>query len=162
LGATTISISPSNILSSLEQGKVNAVASANPITNQFLKLSKHIKYYYFPGWFQQSKIIDLMINLKKWNSLNKRQKEIIETACLANTTHSITASEASQFKTLKKIVIKGVDVRRLPDHIIVAIENAWLTVANSQSKSNEDFRNVLDSLDKFRKNHSIWQELGRI
>ena len=162
LGATTINISPSNILSSLEQGKVNAVASANPTTNQFSKLSKHITYYYFPGWFQQLKIIDLMINLKKWNSLNKSQKEIIETACLANITHSITASEASQFETLKKIVTKGVDVRRLPDHIIVAIENAWLTVANSQSKSNEDFRNVLDSLGKFRKNYSIWQELGKI
>jgi TRAP-type mannitol/chloroaromatic compound transport system substrate-binding protein len=103
-----------------------------------------------------------MINLRKWDSLNKSQKELIETACLANTTHSISTSEVLQFETLKKIIIKGVDVRRFPDHIIVGIEKAWLKVANAQSKSNDDFRKVLKSLRKFRKNHSIWQELGKI
>ena len=96
-----------------------------------------------------------MINLEKWDSLNKSQKEIIETACLAKITYSITASEVLQFETLKKIVIKGVDVRRFPDHIIVGIEKAWLTVANSQSKSNDNSGKVLNSLRKFRKNHSI-------
>ena len=93
---------------------------------------------------------------------NKSQKEIIETACLANTTHSITSSEALQFEKLKKIVIKGVDVRRFPDHIIEGIKKACVRVANSQSKSNYDFRKVLESLRKFKKNHSKWQEPGKI
>ena len=162
LGATTIKLSPSNIISSLQQKKINSVAYANLSANQFFRLSKHVKYYYFPGWFQQSRIIDLMINKKKWNSLNKNQKEIIETACLANTTHSIAASETQQFKLLKRVINQGVDVRRFPNDITIAIKKAWLSVANSRSKSSEDFRKVLTSLRKFTKEHSIWQEIGKI
>jgi TRAP-type mannitol/chloroaromatic compound transport system substrate-binding protein len=162
LGAATSKISPYNIISSLQQEKINAVAYVNPTTEHYLGLSKHVKYYYFPGWFQQSRLIDLMINLKKWNSLNKSQKEIIETACVANTTYSITASEAQQFEILKKIVIQGIDVRRFSNDITIAIKKAWLSVESSQSRSNEDFRKIILSLRKFRKEHSIWQEIGKI
>ena len=162
LGATTININPSDIIFSLQQKKINGVAYLNPTADQFDRLPKYVKYYYFPGWFQQSRIIDLMINLNKWNNLNKNQKAIIETACLANTTHHMAASEAPQLDILKKIINQGVDVRRFPKDITIAIKKAWLSVANSQSKSNEDFRKVLTSLRKFRKEHSIWQEIGKI
>ena len=162
LGATVIEIVPSELQSALKMKKINAVAFSSPATDHYLGLSKYAKYYYFPGWFQQSRFIDLMFNLKKWQKLSETHKKIIETTCMANITDSIAASESSQFDTLKKIVTEGVDVKKFSPEIIEAIKQSWLSVASSESSSNVDFRQILNSLRKFRKNYSIWRELGKI
>ena len=162
IGATTVKIKPSDFLSWLKLEKVNAVAFSTPAIDQYLGLSKYAKYYYFPGWFQQASFIDLMFNLTKWKNLTTNQRKMVESACMANITHSMAANEAVQFDTLKKIVISGVEVRRFPPDIIKALKNSWLSVANSQSTSNTEFRQILKSLREFRRDYSIWQDLGKI
>jgi TRAP-type mannitol/chloroaromatic compound transport system substrate-binding protein len=162
VGATTVKIKPSNFLSWLKLEKVNAVAFSTPATDLYLGLSKYAKYYYFPGWFQQASFIDLMFNLTKWKNLSTNQRKMIESACMANITHSMAANEAVQFDTLKKIVISGVEVRRFPPDIIRTLKSSWLSVANSQSTSNTEFKQILESLREFRRDYSIWQDLEKI
>jgi TRAP-type mannitol/chloroaromatic compound transport system substrate-binding protein len=162
IGATTVQIAPADLQNALKQKKVDAVAFSTPAADQFLGLMEFSKHYYFPGWFQQAGFIDLMINLKKWNSLGKNQKTMIETACMANMEYSLAAGEAGQFDALKNIVIRGVDVKKFPPKITKALKRAWISIARSRAASNKDFRRVLKSLRKFREDYSIWQELGKI
>tara|TARA_B100000315_G_scaffold122757_1_gene112697 strand:- start:17533 stop:18642 length:1110 start_codon:yes stop_codon:yes gene_type:complete len=162
MGATTIRLAPADILAALKEKQVDGVAFSTPAADQFLKLTEFAKHYYFPGWFQQAGFIDLMINLTKWERLSKSQKKMIETACMANMEYSLAAGEASQFDALKNIVIRGIDVKKFPPKVTLALKRAWLEVAKTRASANKDFRRVLNSLKNFREDYSIWQELGKI
>ncbi len=162
VGAKTIQLAPDELLSALRTKAIDAVAFSTPTIDQNIDLTQHLKYYYFPGWFQRAGFIDLMINLERWNSLTKNQQNIIETACSSNINLSIAASEAGQFGALKKIINKGVEIKIIPVEVVKSLQKAWLFTAESQSKSNKDFRQILESLNKFRANYSIWRELSRI
>ncbi len=162
LGAKTLKITPQNLLSALKSGKINAVAFSTPVTDHKLGLSKYAKIYYFPGWFQQAKFFDLMINLKTWKGLTNNQQKMIESACMANILNSMATSEGEQFNTLKKIIGEGVDVRRFSPDTIQALKRSWLSIANSEAAANKEFRLILESLRKFRNDYSIWRELGKI
>ncbi|MBT3914956.1 MAG: TRAP transporter substrate-binding protein [Rhodospirillaceae bacterium] len=162
IGATTVSLAPADILTALKEKKVDGVAYSTPAADEFLKLTDYAKYYYFPGWFQQAGFIDFMINLTKWQELSSSQQKIIETACMANMEYSLAAGEAGQFDALKNIVIRGVDVKKFPPKITLALKRAWLEVAKTRASANKDFRRVINSLKNFREDYSIWQELGKI
>lgn len=84
IGAITVPLAPSDLKNALASKQVDAVAFSTPTADQYLGLMEFSKHYYFPGWFQQTGFIDLMINLEKWNGLSKNQQKIIETACMAN------------------------------------------------------------------------------
>ena len=162
IGATTVNLAPADILAALKEKQVDGVAFSTPAADEFLKLNEYAKHYYFPGWFQQAGFIDLMINLTKWEGLSKSQQKTIETACMANMDYSLAAGEAGQFDALKNIVIRGVDVKKFPPKITLALKRAWLEVARTRASANKDFRRVLNSLKNFREDYSIWQELGKI
>ena len=162
IGASVVKLVPIELVSLLKNKKINAVAFSSPAMDQQLGLSKYSKYYYFPSWFQQAKFIDLMINLKKWEKLDETKQKIIETTCMANVVDSISASESVQFDTLKEIINDGIDVREFSPEVMRALKQAWLSVSSAYSRSNNDFRQILDSLRKFRADYSIWQDLGKI
>jgi TRAP-type mannitol/chloroaromatic compound transport system substrate-binding protein len=162
IGATTVRLAPSDLSNALKQKQVDAVAFSTPAADQYLGLTEFSKHYYFPGWFQQTGLIDLMINLKKWDGLSENQQKMVETACMANMEYSLAAGEAAQFDALKNIVIRGVDVKKFPPEITKALKQAWLAISRARGASNKDFRRIVKSLEKFREDYSIWRELGKI
>jgi TRAP-type mannitol/chloroaromatic compound transport system substrate-binding protein len=162
LGATTFRITPSDLQNAVKQKKIDAVSFSTPVADKYLNIIDFNSHYYFPGWFQQASFIDLMINLKKWTALSKNQQEIIETVCMANIEYSLSASEGQQFDALKHFVNKGIDVKKFPPKIIEALNLAWIAVSNSLADSDKNFGKVWKSMQKFRENYSIWQELGKI
>jgi TRAP-type mannitol/chloroaromatic compound transport system substrate-binding protein len=162
LGAAPIKVKHSELLFSIKTKKIDAVAFYDATADEYFELSKYTNYYYFPGWFQQARFIDLMINLEKWQKLGETQKKIIESACMANITDSLAVSESKQFDTLKELIKQGVDVRKFSPDITKALKKSWLFVAKSYSTSNTDFRQILNSIRKFSEDYSIWRELGKI
>lgn len=161
-GATTVNIAPVDLQNALKLKQVHAVAFSTPAADQYLGLQKFFKYYYFPGWFQQAGIVDLMINLANWDSLTKTQQKMIETTCMANIEYSLSPNESMQFEALKNMAASGVDVRKFSPQLTQKLKRAWLNVARSSASKNKSFRRVLISLRKFRKDYSIWHDLGKI
>ena len=162
IGAKPIRLAPADISAKAQKNELDGVSFSMPSIDRYLDLDNFAKYYYFPGWHQQSGFYDLIINLGKWNDLSQRQRIMIEMACAANIQEGIALGEGTQFKALKDIVIRGVEVKKWPSGVTEAMRQAWAKVVREKSAADKNFRRVFSSLKKFREDYSIWRELGEL
>ena len=160
LGVITSQLTSGDIYMAFESGEIDAAEFSMPSIDLKLGIHKMIKNYYFPGWHQPSTLFELMINLKKWETLPTSAKAQIEAVCGDNIRHGLAEGAAAQFKALKKLQIEGVAIRRWPNEIINALKLAWAEVAKEEIKADRDFKRVWQSLNAFRENYAIWRELN--
>lgn len=133
-----------------------------PAIDQNLGFDSVAKYYYFPGWHQQSTFLDLLINLEVWNDLSDTQQAQIESVCNAAITWGLAEGEAIQAEALIKLQDKGVELKTLSPEILDALRNAWKEVVAEEKKNSAAFANAWKSLSAFREEYKIWRELGTL
>jgi TRAP-type mannitol/chloroaromatic compound transport system substrate-binding protein len=160
LGVSTTQLTSGDIFVAFESGAIDAAEFSMPAIDLKLGLHRMAKNYYFPGWHQPATFFELMINLKKWQSLSASAKAQIEAVCGDNIRYGLAEGEAGQFKALKKLQSEGVEVRRWPNEILEALNKAWADVARDETKADQGFKRVWESLSAFRKDYSIWNELS--
>jgi TRAP-type mannitol/chloroaromatic compound transport system substrate-binding protein len=161
LGAEVVDLHAGELTVAIEQGTVDAVSWASPMLDKHMAFGTWLKNYYPQGWNQSLTPLELMINQKKWQSLNATQKAQIETVCGDNVRHSIAEGGAGQFKALQEMYAAGVHLRRLPPSVRDALERAWQQVVQQESNADAHFRRVWQSLSTFRANFAVWRELSR-
>ena len=162
LGVVPQNIPAGDIYSSLERGTIDATEFSMPAIDVTLGLQKVAKYYYFPGWHQQSSFLELLISKKKWDELNATQRAVIEQACGDNVRETIAIGEAAQFKALAELQANGVQFRRFPKPVLEAMEKAWQQVQAEESAKNPRFKKVNDEFTKFRKNYAVWRQMSAL
>jgi TRAP-type mannitol/chloroaromatic compound transport system substrate-binding protein len=162
LGVTVEQIPPDEILARLKDGSLDAAEFSLPAMDQPLKLYEVAKYYYFPGWHQQSTLFDLDINLQVWNALDDRYKAVIELACSDVMLSMVAKGEAVQGHALKELQAKGVHLRRWPAPMLVEFDKAWNEVVAEESAKNPNFKRVYESYAAFRKNYELWKFMGAL
>jgi TRAP-type mannitol/chloroaromatic compound transport system substrate-binding protein len=118
------------------------------------------KFYYFPGWHQQATINELIISKKKWAEFSDTQKAILQAACDATMLQQFAEGEAVQFKAMKEIQAKGVQLKTWPQNFLDAFEKAWVEVAAEQAAKSPEFKKAWDSYSAFRKDYAIWKDMG--
>lgn len=161
-GVKTQQDAPGEILAKLKDGSLDAAEFSLPAMDQTLKFYEVAKYYYFPGWHQQSTFFDLDINLEVWNALDDRYKAVIEMACGDLVREMVAEGEAAQIRALKELEAEGVNLRRWPAAMLVEFEKAWQEVAAEQSAKNPNFKRVHDSYVAFRKSYATWRYLSAL
>jgi TRAP-type mannitol/chloroaromatic compound transport system substrate-binding protein len=159
-GVATQQLPPGEIFQALQLGTIDATEFSLPAIDQRLGFFQVAKFYYFPGWHQQATFFDLMINKPKWDALSDQHKAIIEMACGDLVRETMAEGEAMQWKAIKEMQEKGVQVRRWPAEIIAAFEKAWNEVVTEESAKNANFKKVWDSYSGFRKNYQLWRDHG--
>ncbi|CAN2043322.1 TRAP transporter substrate-binding protein [Candidatus Magnetomoraceae bacterium gMMP-13] len=158
LGASVSLIAAGDILPSLEKEAINSTEFSMPAIDTLLGFHKVAKYNYFPGWHQQATFFELLINKDFWNTLSGSQKAVLETVCKAATLDSFAYTEFIQAKVMKENVEKhGVEIRYLPDDLLVAFEKAWLEVVEDISAESPFFKKVWDDLSAFRSTYDLWE-----
>ena len=162
LGAKIAKVNLKNIPNALKLSQIDGVTFSTPFIEKSLNLSKYAKYYYMPGWSQQSGVIDLLINKQIWEELDVASQSAIESICLATNLKMLSFGEANQFHTLKNIIIRGVEVKKLGPKVLHSLREAWELVAREKSSNNKDFRRVLKSIKNYEKDYSIWSELAGV
>lgn len=162
LGVSTQLLSPGDIFPALERGTIDATEFSMPAIDQNLGFDSVAKYYYFPGWHQQSTFLDLLINLEVWNDLSDTQQAQIESVCNAAITWGLAEGEAIQAEALIKLQDKGVELKTLSPEILDALRNAWKEVVAEEKKNSAAFANAWKSLSAFREEYKIWRELGTL
>lgn len=160
LGVSTQLLAGGDIYPALEIGTLDATEFSMPAVDRSLGFHQIAKHNYFPGWHQQSTIQELLINMKAWNKLAAKEKEIVETACLAQTTLMIAEGEALQFKAMAANKESGVTNHRWPDEILSAFESKWGEVIAEEIKTNPDSKKIWESYKAFRESYSLWGEFG--
>lgn len=161
LGVIPSRLTAGDIFVAFESGDIDAAEFSMPAIDMKLGLHRMVKNYYFPGWHQPSTLFELMVNLKKWESLTASAKAQVEAVCGDNIRYGLAEGEAAQFQALKTLQAQGVTIHRWPGEILDALKSAWNEVAKEEAKADKDFSRVWKSLVAFRKDYTIWGELNR-
>jgi TRAP-type mannitol/chloroaromatic compound transport system substrate-binding protein len=160
LGVSTQLIAPGEIYQALQLGTIDATEFSTPVQDLSLGFYQVAKFYYLPGWHQQSTALELLINKKKWDALSDSQKAIIEQACGDNVRQTLAYGESAQFGALKEIQAKGVTIKTWGPEFLAAFRKAWEEVAVEESANNPMFKKAWTSYSTFRNNYSIWRDNG--
>ena len=161
-GVATQLIAPGEIYQALQLGTLDAAEFSTPQMDLKLGFYQVAKYYYLPGWHQQSTAIDLLVNKKKWDAMSDTQKAVLEQACGDSIRDTIANGEASQFVALKEMKAKGAELRTWSPEFIAAFEKAWHEVAQEEAQKNPNFKKVFESYSSFRKEYAFWRENGML
>lgn len=162
LGASVQLLAGGDIFPAMARGVLDATEYSMPTLDEKLGLYRVAKYYYFPGWHQQTSIIELIVNQDKWNQLNQQQQGLIETVCKDVIVKTFTEGEAMQGAALKRMVAKGVQLKQWSPEIIQAFRQTTQQVLQEESLNDKDFDRTLKSLTVFRQQYANWKKRSRI
>jgi TRAP-type mannitol/chloroaromatic compound transport system substrate-binding protein len=160
LGVSTQLLPPADVYPALERGVIDATELSVPAVDLNLGFHAIAKHYYFPGWHQPATLVDLMIHLPRWQEISAAHKAQIAVACRASIVDNLALAESLQFKALRELQTKGVQLHRWPPEMLAAFEAAWQEVAAEQAAEDADFKRAWDSLQGFRADYKIWKDLG--
>jgi len=160
MGVATQLLQAGEIFQALQLGTIDATEFSMPTMDLSLGFYQVAKFYYFPGWHQQTSVGQLYISKKKWDEFSDHQKVVIEQACKAQMLQELAESEALQFGAMKELQAKGVQFRRWSPEILKAFEAKWEEVVVEESAKSESFKKVWASYAAFRKNYAIWRDYG--
>ncbi|WP_349359566.1 TRAP transporter substrate-binding protein [Stappia sp.] len=160
LGVSTQLLAGGDIFPALELGTIDATEFSMPAIDLKLGFYQVAKYYYFPGWHQQSTIFDLMLNKDEWDALDEQTKAVFETVCDAQITYGIAEGEAIQPAALAELQEKGVNIKSWDPAILDTLRSAWDEVVEEEKAANPNFARAWESLSNFREQYKIWSELG--
>lgn len=160
LGVSTQLLQPGDIFQALQLGTIDATEFSMPTMDLSLGFHQAAKFYYFPGWHQQTSIGQLYINIKKWEEYSKTQKAIIVNSCKANMLDEFSEGEAKQFAAMKELQSKGVIIKKWGPEFISAFEEKWQEVVKEESAKSPSFTKVWASYAKFREEYKVWREHG--
>jgi len=149
-----------DIFAAFSRGALDAIEYSMPAVDVDLGFHRIAKHYYFPGWHQQSTIVELLVSLDKWNALADRQRGLIEAACGDTLQYTLAEGEAIQAGALSQLRALGVELHRWSPGMLTAFAKAWREVAAETAAADADFRRAWDSLQAFRKDYAPWRDLG--
>lgn len=162
LGASVQLLAGADIYLALERGILDATEFSIPVIDEKMRFDKIARHYYFPGWHQQASLLELIINLERWNELPVGDRALIEMACRDLIVHSIARGEASQRAAIAAIRRQGVQIHYWPDEMLRAFKQAYEEVVKEMRVKDEDFRRVHDAYLKFREGYAEWARLSRL
>ena len=159
LGASTQLVPGSEIYLALERGRVDATEFSVPQVDQAMGFNEVAKYYYFPGWHQSASWFSLLINQQVWDSYSDERKAQFQTACRATLQWAMAEAPPAQVRAIHELEEKGVEVKRFPEPVMTALQEAWGEVLAEEKQINPDFAKAYDSLMKHAALIDEWYEL---
>ena len=162
LGVSTQLLQAGEIFQALQLGTIDATEFSMPAMDLSLGFHQVAKFYYFPGWHQQSTFGDMMWNKKKWDTLSATQKAQVTASCDSAVLRGYALSEYAQPAALKEIQAKGVTLKTWPKEFMDAYRKGWDEVAEEQTKKSPEFAKAWASLKKFRDDYAVWRVRGYV
>ncbi|MGE0734552.1 MAG: TRAP transporter substrate-binding protein [Alphaproteobacteria bacterium] len=162
LGAQPQMLKGSEIADAFRDNKLDAAEYSIPAIDFGLGMNKLAPFYYFPGWHQQTALLEILVNRKSWETVPERDKALIELACGDNFREGLAEGEALQAQALRELEAKGAKIRRLPPDVLKALSAAWLDIAKEEAASDPAFKRVWDAYSSFRTEYQLWRSMGVI
>ena len=155
-GVKTKQVGLRDIMKEFEKGFIDAAEFSIPSWDLFLGLQKAAKYNYYPGWYQPTTIIELIINKKKWDGISKEAKLIINTACESLLLKSTIKFNAMQPKAMEELKKQGTTFVSWKDSELQKFKKTWHEIAEEESAKDQLFAEVYASYKVFREKYAIW------
>lgn len=151
LGATPQTTPPTEILTSLQSGVLDAAEFVGPGSDIALGLYRVAPFYYYPGFNKPNGTGECIVALKTWNALSDDLKSIVGHACAAEATFALAEMERLNAQALEALVgTHKVKLMAFPNDLIDGARKqaadvlgevaARSTIAAKVHKSYADFR----------------------
>lgn len=151
----------------LQSGAIDAGEFIGPWSDSALGFHQIAKYYYWPGIGEPSSAEECGVNMKAYKQLPKDLQDLVTYAC--DSLYNIVWTEytTKHAIALKQMVTDhGVQVKKLPDDVIVAMGNAaGQVIEDLRNHSDELVRKITDSFLNYRNlvsDYNVYAENGQL
>ena len=152
VGGTAQNIPPQELFNALNSGLIDGLEWVGPWNDIALGFHKAAKHYYGPGFHEGGPTLELMVNKKAFESLDKDLQRIVKVACA--TENSIMASEfyTNNLKTFAVFNKKyGVQPKKIPDEILKKLFSISKEVVAETATEGKINKKIYESYNNFRK-----------
>ncbi len=160
LGVSTQLLAAADIYPALERGVIDATEFSSPSIDLNLGFYQIAKHYYFPGWHQQSSVLELLMNKAKFEGLSKQHQAMIEITCGNSVKDILARGEFLQAGALKALKAKGVTIHRWSPEFLATVKKAWEAVQAEQAAKDPLFKEILAHITAFRSEYAVWKDHG--
>jgi len=161
LGLAVTNIAPGELYTSLERGTIDALEWVGP--GMDIKMGFHkIAPYYYTGWHEPGTELQFLVNIKKFNTLSDRNKEILRVAMrlaaydMYVQNYSMSAEAWSQMAT----EYPDIQIKTFPKSVMDAMKAANDELLIEKSAANPLLKEILESQAAFQKKVRKWTEMS--
>jgi len=158
LGVNPVLLPAGEIFTSLERGTIDATEWVGPALDQMMGFDKAADYYY-TGWHEPGSILEITFNKNRWEKLSSEHQAIITAASEEMTGTMLQEFRYKNAKALQELP-KHVQIKTFPKDMMEAAKIALAEVLEDESKSNEDFKRVLQSYTEFTQLNKPWDDIS--
>jgi TRAP-type mannitol/chloroaromatic compound transport system substrate-binding protein len=139
------------IYTALQTGVIDATEWVGPYNDLAFSLHTAAKYYYYPGWHEPGPTLEAMVNKEAWDSLPADLQMMIEVATRAINDDMLSEFTARNNAALVNLVQEhGVQLRRLPDDVLVKLKAISKEVVAEAALENELAERIHNSYTTFQ------------
>src|ERR1043165_5404563 len=124
LGVIPQQIAPGDLYPALERGTIDAAEWIGPYDDEKLGLHKIAKFYYYPGWWEGSAMITLIVNQQQYDALPAGYRNALDAACAEQNLLMMAKYDAKNPEALMRLVAAGVQLRQFPRPVLDACDKA--------------------------------------
>ncbi|MGO1500077.1 MAG: TRAP transporter substrate-binding protein [Marinobacter sp.] len=155
-GASVVLLSGGDIYPNLERGVIDGTEFSMPAIDADMGFEQVADYYYLPGWHQPAAINELIINKRKWDSMDDAQRGLIEDTCRENHLWTIISTTVPNAEAIAKFKEAGTEIRSFPEPVLEMFREATDEVMAEQAAEDPDFKRVYESLQDYRNKVELW------
>ncbi|MEM9107484.1 MAG: TRAP transporter substrate-binding protein [Pseudomonadota bacterium] len=152
LGMAVQAMGGRDMFQALQSGALDAGEFIGPWTDSALGFYQVAKNYYWPGVGEPSSAEECAVNADAYNALPDDLKQAVSYACESLYNPVWTEYTTKSAQALKQLVDEhGVQVRKLPDPVIIAMGNAAGEVINDLRENDDELvRQITESFLAYR------------
>jgi TRAP-type mannitol/chloroaromatic compound transport system substrate-binding protein len=161
LGATPLTTSPGEILTSMQSGLIDGAEFVGPGSDIALGLYRVATFYYAPGFNKPNGTGECILSQKAWGSLDSEMKAIVQHACGLEAAFALAEMERLNTEALAALVGQhGVKLRTFPQSLVSAARGQAKDVLGDIAAKSGNARRIHDSYTAFRERTGTWSRIS--
>jgi TRAP-type mannitol/chloroaromatic compound transport system substrate-binding protein len=156
LGVVPQQIAGGDIYPALEKGTIDAAEWVGPYDDEKLGFVKVAKYYYYPGFWEGTAQLSVIVNLKQWEALPAEYKAAIESAAAETNTHVTAQYDTKNPQALRKLVAAGAQLRAFPRPVMEAAYKAAFQLYGELASQSPQFKRIYEPWLAYRNDEYLW------
>jgi len=151
-GGSSINIPGGELYTALQTGVIDATEWVGPYNDLAFGFYQVAKYYYYPGWHEPGPTLEMIINKDAYEALPGDLKAIVDTASRMANQDMLDEYTGRNNAALHELVDNhGVQVRRLPDDVLLKLRLIAEEIYSEQAAADADFKKVYTAYKAFSK-----------
>jgi len=162
LGATPVSLPPSEIVPALQAGTIDAAEFLGPWSDTALGFWQAAPNYYWPGFHEPNGTSEGLVNLEAWSALPEDLKAVVGNVLAAENIRGLGEAEWQNAIYLKVLTEeKGVTLKAYPQDVLSAARTAADAVFDDLSTKSKIAGEIITSYREARTRIQPWSKVSQ-